>query len=166
MSRFHFAAALLAFLMLSHFEVRAEGSCPNGYYPVGGGNGGWAGCAPINASSGSSPSNPGQSWATRWGAIAVDNGAGVYGGSEGHRSKGDARKAAIGDCQKFGGKKCQISIIYYNQCGALASGDTYSISARGPELNETTNRALADCNKQTRNCKPFYGGCSYPERIR
>jgi hypothetical protein len=162
-----YAAIFLVFCFLSHLEARAEGNCPSGYYPVGGGNAGWSGCAPTNSgSSGGEPANPGAYWETRWGAIAVDNGVGTYGGIEGLNSKRTAQKAAIAECKKFGGKKCKISIAYYNQCGVLASGDTYSITARGPEINETTERAVNACSKKTQNCKPYYAGCSYPERVR
>ncbi|MGG6263067.1 hypothetical protein ACQ4M3_07285 [Leptolyngbya sp. AN03gr2] len=33
--------------MISHLPAQAEGGCPPGFYPTGGGNAGWVGCAPI-----------------------------------------------------------------------------------------------------------------------
>lgn len=33
--------------LLSGESVQAEGGCPPGFFPVGGGNAGWSGCAPI-----------------------------------------------------------------------------------------------------------------------
>lgn len=119
-----------------------------------------------DSGSGSEPANPGPSWATRWGAIAVDDSVGTFGGVEGLTSKRQAQRAAIADCKRHGGKKCKISIAYYNQCGVLASSDTYSITTSGPSMDETTQRAINACSKKSQNCKPYYGGCSYPERVR
>ncbi|WP_292969261.1 DUF4189 domain-containing protein [Novosphingobium sp.] len=171
MYRIAFLVSLLALIAAYSFRAEAQHSCPSGYYPVGGGNSGWSGCALMGTESGTSqqdftPVPSGPAWATRWGAIAVDNVAGIYGGAEGSDSKGGAKKAAIADCKNYGGKKCKISILYYNQCGALASGDTYSITTRGPQLEETTARAVKLCSEHTKNCKPYYGGCSYPQRVR
>jgi len=45
------ASLLLLILSLSCTKIFAEGNCPNGYYPVGGGNGGWQGCAPMSSGS-------------------------------------------------------------------------------------------------------------------
>ena len=69
----------------------AEGNCPQGYYPIGGGNGGWAGCAPIPNDNAPAP-DPGPQWERRWGAIAVDETVGRFGGAEGYSSALDAPK--------------------------------------------------------------------------
>lgn len=164
----HIVATLILF-SLSIFEVKAEGNCPSGYYPIGGGNAGWTGCAPMNSGSGagsSEPANPGPSWATRWGAIAADHQAGKLAGVEGLASKREAKRAAIVECKKRGGKKCKVSIAYYNQCGVLVAGDTVANAASGPDIKETTQRAVTQCSQETQNCKSYYSGCSYPERIR
>jgi hypothetical protein len=160
---------LFSFLFVFfQFEARAEGNCPSGSYPIGGGSAGWEGCAPMGSgpSGAGSGGSPGAVWETRWGAIAIDAGVGTYGGIEGFSSKRSARKAAITECKKYGGKKCEVWVSYYNQCGAMASGDTFSATARGPDINETAQRAVNMCSKETRNCKPIYSGCSYPERVR
>jgi hypothetical protein len=157
---------LLAFVLLT-CDVRAEGNCPSGYYPVGGGNAGWSGCAPIDSGSSlGGPASPGAFWETRWGAIAADHHAGKFGGIEGLASKREAKTAAITECKKRGGNKCKVEITYYNQCGVLVAGDTTANTARGPEINETAERAVNACSKKTQNCKPYYAGCSYPERVR
>ncbi|MGI0493785.1 hypothetical protein ACN4EG_18540 [Alkalinema pantanalense CENA528] len=41
-------------------RVRAEGNCPPGFFPIGGGSAGWVGCAPMDGGGGgsSSPSQP------------------------------------------------------------------------------------------------------------
>ncbi|TXI45572.1 MAG: DUF4189 domain-containing protein [Lysobacter sp.] len=145
----------------------AEGNCPQGYYPIGGGNGGWAGCAPIPNDNAPAP-DPGPQWERRWGAIAVDETVGRFGGAEGYSSARRAEKAALAACRKNGGsKRCKaMGGAYYNQCGALAWGDQrleiYSAGTAG-EANEYALRA---CSERTTNCKIYYTGCSYPVRVR
>ena len=167
--RFVALSLVSAFLVLAANSCWAEGSCPQGYYPVGGGNGGWAGCAPIPGSGGGQsmpPPDPGPQWATRWGAIAVDGAAGKFGGANDMTSERKAQRAAIKDCRKNGGKKCEITVSYYNQCGAMAWGNNRSVSWRGPEREATIRDAVAACDKETDNCAPYYAGCSYPVRVR
>jgi hypothetical protein len=110
--------------------------------------------------------NPGPYWATRWGAIAVDGGTGKFGGIEGLSSKRKAQKAAISECRRSGGKKCNVIASYYNQCGAMAWGDSKVASYTGPSRQEAIEFALQSCNKTTTNCESYYSGCSYPERVR
>lgn len=161
---------LLLGLLCVSGHAFAEGGCPEGMYPTGGGNGGWTSCAPIPGygSSGPGQSNPqpSQVWVKQWGAIAVDEKAGRLGGTDGSSSKREAKKAAIEECQKNGGSKCKVAIAYYNQCGALAWGDNYGTSASGPERDDTIKNALASCVKETVNCKIYYAGCSYSARVR
>lgn len=163
-----YAAIILVLSLVCPFEVRAEGNCPSGYYPIGGGNAGWTGCAPMGSSSGSGssePANPGSSWATRWGAIATDR-VGTF-GIEGLESKRGAKGAGLAECRKHGGKKCKIQITYRNQCGVLAVGEKTLIAATGPDIKETTQRAMNLCGRDgNQNCEPYYAGCSYPQQIR
>lgn len=64
-------------------------------------------------------------------------------------------------------KKCKIQITYHNQCGVLAVGETTLIAATGPDIKETTQRAMDLCARDgNQNCEPYYAACSYPERIR
>jgi hypothetical protein len=103
----------------------------------------------------------------RWGAIAVDGPAGKFGGVDGQTSKGAAEKGAKREClANGGGKTCRIVISYVNQCGVMAWGDSQFTSASGPDINETADRAVRQCSQKTNNCKPYYAGCSYAQRIR
>jgi Domain of unknown function (DUF4189) len=140
--------------------------CPEGYAPTGGME--VQGCAPIPGFYGSSdsPPNPGPSWANRWGAIAVDSGTRAIGTTERMSSKRKARKAALQQCRMNGGKGCKVTVDYYNQCGAVAFGDTRYTSHRGPDRQDTIQSAMQSCMKETTNCDIPYSGCSYPERIR
>lgn len=148
----------------------AEGGCPDGLYPTGGGNGGWTSCAPIpgydSGSAGQPNAPPAEVWAEQWGAIAVDGGAGRFGGTDNNPSKRKAQKAAIKECQKNGGVKCKVMVSYRNQCGALAWGDNFFATYRGPNRDETIQDAVTACGKLTTQCQPYQAGCSYPVRTR
>ncbi len=139
------------------------GSCPDGYFPVGGG--GVQGCAPIPTSDGGYPRDPGPQWAKRWGAIAVDIDLARFGGAQGFPSKAKAQRAATKECKKNGGKRCGV-YSYYNQCGALAWGDSYVYRSRGPIQEDVIADAVSKCSTKTTNCKSYYAGCSYPEQVR
>lgn len=43
---------LILLLVFVHTDVHAEGRCPDGYFPIGGGNAGWEGCAPMGPEAG------------------------------------------------------------------------------------------------------------------
>lgn len=145
----------------------ADGNCPAGQFPIGGGSAGWEGCAPYEVPAhGGSPIDPGPKWATRWGAIAVDGNAGKFGGVEGMASRSRASKAATQICRQNGGSSSKVMAVYYNQCGAMAWGDNRSATYTGPDYDKTIELAVAECAKQTANCKPYYAGCSYPAQLR
>lgn len=88
------------------------------------------------------PPNQGPQWATRWGAIAVDGDKGAFGGVEGQRSKGAAKRSAISECRKDGGKRCKVLASYYNQCGAMAWGDKQVSTYSGPDRQKTIDSAI------------------------
>lgn len=142
--------------------------CGGGAMEYGGGNAGYTVCVPMDTAAtpviGSV--NPGPAWATRWGAIAIDGAAGRFGGAEGLNSERQAKKAAIKECQRNGGKKCKVIGQHRNQCGALASGPNYTVSWGGPDIEKTIEDAVSACNDKVGNCQAYYAGCSYPERVR
>ncbi len=159
-------------LMVCSFTVSAEGRCPPGYFPTT--NPDFVGCAPIyNADSGSGyssssvprPPDPGPRWKFRWGAIVVDGEKGIFGGADGFERPSQAKKAAIKDCRKHGGKRCDLVIEYYNQCGALVWGVNRYSGHSGPVPEEVSKRALNLCAKETSNCQIYYMGCSYPVEV-
>ena len=154
----------LLFFLFFHADVRAEGRCPDGYFPIGGGNAGWEGCAPMGPGSGAGDAAPTRpQWETRWGAIAT--GPGTIGASTGMDSQNIAEKQAMSDCQSQSkGKPCKISVAYYNQCAALAWGVEGSIWARSPDLKDAEETALSSCNVRTTKCDIYYSACSYAER--
>ena len=149
--------------LLASVPVRAQW-CPPGYVPIGGDHAGWKDCAPVAGPNQSIP-EPGPEWATRWGAIAVDNVRSAWGYADGASTKKLASKATVGACKKNGGKKCKVYIAYYNQCGALASGNDWITSYRAPEAAQAESGAVELCSQATQNCGVVHSGCSYPERI-
>jgi Domain of unknown function (DUF4189) len=154
-------------LLFVVFEIKAEGGCPDGYFPVGGGNAGWQGCAPMDTGGAREPANPGPRWASRWGAIAA--GGGGFGAPENAPSKRRAEKAALKQCKATAGKSgsaCQVITSYYNQCAAISWGDNGKVGwASAPEIADAKAASLDTCGKNTTNCKLHYAGCSYPERV-
>ena len=162
---------LLTALWAIALPIYAEGRCPDGYFPVGGGNAGWDGCAPMDGGVGSAsqpPANLGPSWATRWGAIAA--GGGGFGTPENALSKRKAEKAALKQCKATAGTSssaCKVITSYYNQCAAISWGDNGKSGwANWPQIADVQTAALNTCGKVTTNCKLYYAGCSYPERVR
>jgi hypothetical protein len=160
---------ILAVICAVISPAHAEGRCPDGQYPIGGGNAGWEGCAPMDGATGSSsqPSNNSVTrWANRWGAIAADGNAPAFGVSNDVASKRLAEKKAKAMCEARGGKKCRTSIVFYNQCGALAWGDTNFATFRSPDVDDAKASAVGHCEKSTTNCVVHYSACSNPVLIR
>ncbi len=157
----------------------AEGRCPPGQYPIGGGGAG--GCAPIPAgSSGDTPrSVPTGEWETRWGAIAEESAPRspgtplATGVSESKKSKREATKVALDECKKVGGQKCTISLTYYNQCVALADPVMEQLRSKGGKSTgyraETADLAkslaLKECEGLDggQKCRIIYSACSLSE---
>ncbi|PNY76300.1 hypothetical protein C1750_00635 [Stenotrophomonas pavanii] len=127
----------------------AEGSCPPGFYPIGGQ--GVQGCAPIPGAAASIPPSqaprqaPEGEWEKRWGAIA-EGAVSSQGGSKptgtavSQRTESLAQSVALDACRKAGGGSCRITISYYNQCadpvGALNLG-AITVSCRNSGFGQT-----------------------------
>lgn len=158
--------AMCTLLLIAQQTAMAEGGCPAGMYPIGGGSGGWSGCAPIPGNDGGQAQPAAPSWSSRWGAIAVDGKQGALGGVEGLRSRRKAEKAAIQACQRNGGSACEVLGAYDNQCGALAWGIGKANVFTALNTQEADRGALAECAKGAKDCKIYYSACSYAERIR
>jgi hypothetical protein len=104
-------------------------------------------------------------WAERWGAIAfgdADVGVGV---SSSMSSKDAAERYALADCSKKGATGCRIDLSYYNQCSAIAWGESYATTAAAETIEQASPRALETCTHYTSSCRISYSACSLPERI-
>lgn len=165
MKRICVLGALCWFWCLS-LGVHAEGNCPPGFYPIGGGA--TAACAPIPGNGSGrrqAPSAPAPVWEDRWGAIAGDKPQGILGFSTGLPSEAAAQLAALADCAAKGGR-CKIENSYKNGCTAMIVGErVYNIASRAT-LDEAIASGIQKCEEVDRNCVASYSACSPPVRIR
>lgn len=161
---------LFVILVTLSSSAYAEHGCQDGFIPVN--QGGQQVCVADynlpywNNQDSSDPVVPaGPKWEDRWGAIATDASNGGVGTAANRSSKREAEKAALTSCRSKGGNKCKISLAYYNQCGAMAWGDSYAVTRGAGTLQEASEDAMKICGENTKNCSIYYGECSLPERI-
>ncbi|WP_228131908.1 DUF4189 domain-containing protein [Acinetobacter sp. 1000160] len=101
------------------------------------------------------------------GAIASDRIA-IFGIVSNKASKKEAKSSAIQECINRGGakSKCEITLIYYNQCAAVVAGLNGTISSHAPSVENAVQQAMNKCNAEKGGqCRVYYSGCSYPEQI-
>lgn len=157
------SALLLCWLFSGHVWAQ---SCPHGYMPLGGGQAGWSGCAPMISVNQPAP-DPGPAWVSRWGAIAADNTTMSVASVFDMPSKRKAEKAAIKKCRQSGGTKaCKIWLAYDNQCGVFVIGQSFATTYRAPDIEVASQEALKDCGNNTTGCSVAVAECSYPQRVR
>lgn len=159
--------ALLAVLGAMYIPTAfSEGPCPSGQRMVG--QQGAPGavfpiCQPIPGH-GSSPPQPREVWANRFGAIAFDGKAGAAGIVADQDSESKAQQMALAECAKDGAQDCKIKMSYGNQCVAVASSANRSGFARSPALQTAGTEAVAACGEPS--CTVVYSACSLPVRVR
>lgn len=158
----------LFLLAIANIAYAEGGTCPPGYYPVS--SPGVMGCAPIpNYNQNNVSATPtSERWATRWGAIAIDDtsadtGLGTVSDMP---SKRKAEQVALSKCRENGAAACKLKLSYYNQCAAIAWGDTGYNAARAATVEEASEISIRECSANHANCKIYYSECSLPERIR
>lgn len=164
---------LMLLLLVESSVVLAEGGCPAGMIPYSGTD--ISSCGPVPAGyygeNNADPSNvmpydPVPAWKTTWGAIAFSKRNNAVGVASGMASKKTAQEAALADCQTAGGGAlCEIGIAYYNQCAAVAWGDSFSNSAGAESAKIASDIALKRCNENSHGCKIVYSNCTEPVRI-
>lgn len=164
---------VLAFGMAYAMELRAEGACPPGFYPIGGQ--GVQGCAPIP---GAAPANQGPAkppaapiptgrWHDAWGAVALSNATSWVGASTDQPSKSRAEDVALQKCRAEGASDCAILSSYHNQCFALmvpvAKKNFQWGYGTGENVEIATQIANRVCMKSSGDaCKMFYTDCAEP----
>lgn len=98
--------------------------------------------------------------AAQFGAIAYSTSSGSNGFSYGFGSRGQAERAALGNCAAFAGD-CQVLVYFYNACGALAVGRHlgygYAWNARRSAAKAA---ALANCRVNDGGCRVVRWVCS------
>lgn len=162
---------LIAGISCSGF-VHAEQGCPEGLAPIGRAPGPI--CVPQPGYGLGNPSAPAQSqqpsvprprWIDRWGAVSIDVVASKMGVATEKKSRREAQRTALKDCQARGGtaQECKKSLFTYgNGCGALALGSDYVAFDGGGTVEEATNKAQKLCSLNSTNCEVLYTRCSYP----
>ena len=149
------------------------GSCPPGFYPIGGQ--GARGCAPIpGGDSGGSdqlpllPPTPTGEWLSTWGAIAASEATSEVGMASGMNSAEAAAAEAVRRCGGGGATDCKVTVSYSNQCVAWlipSSGGSGAKSAVGkaPKKRQAISLAGKGCvDPSGKKCRVFYADCSEP----
>ncbi|HGM5044170.1 DUF4189 domain-containing protein [Stenotrophomonas maltophilia group sp. P373] len=170
------------FIVLASFGVlgaflpnlgRAEGgSCPPGFYPIGGQ--GASGCAPIPGGAAGSgdqiplPPRPTGEWISTWGAIATSLATSEVGMVSDMRSAELAASEAMRRCAGGGARDCKVTVSYSNQCVAwlVPSADlpgAQSAVGRAPKKRIAIAEAQRKCvDPSGKKCTVFYADCSEP----
>lgn len=73
----------------------------------------------------------------------------------GATSKRSAYKAAVAACKGNGGRKCKVLLGYYNQCGAIAWGNSRLESFSAAQQQEAMDGAMKYCQAKTENCQIY-----------
>lgn len=104
-------------------------------------------------------------WKKTWGAIVEDNETHSVGASVGLLSKSKAKKAATLACNENGGRNCNITWTYHNQCVAIAATPTRTryVSAYSEDIAKKA--ALAGFGPDS-GAYIAYSACSESVRIR
>jgi hypothetical protein len=160
----------MAFGLCFMGEAAAEQGCPPGFFP-GGMQPNGAICVPIPGYSG--PANvpaqqpPEPQWESRWGAFAAGasgHSGGVLGVAAHNLTEQQAREAALVDCAEKGGKGCQLTLVFHDQCGAVAWGDQRVTAHGAATIEVASTLAMKRCAEIADNCSIYYTDCSYAER--
>jgi hypothetical protein len=162
-----FAFVLGTLLLLGCAAAHAEGNCPQGYYPIGGGSpGAPQGCAPIPGySQGQQQQSQQPQWSSQHGAIASDIAKGILGTATNRLSTQFAEQAALDDCKSKGGTDCKIETSYMNGCGTVVAGHPGYAVNTGPTEAKAVDDAMSACTGAGfTNCHVIYTGCSFPKR--
>lgn len=137
----------------------AEGNCPAGMYPIGGGNAGWVGCAPIPGyDSGQGQDNgPRGHWEDSYGTLVLgdaEDGTLRYSYSYNYENKKKAINRALNECKNGGIKNCREEVTFWNSYLVVVDGENGYIYW-GHDENEGNAKelALAECQKANKDCR-------------
>ena len=166
--KYSIALLLLSLLFLGGI-AHAEGNCPPGYYPIGGGSpGAPQGCAPIPGyDQGQQQQQAAPQWVSRWGAVATDINKGTLGAAISKASRGQAEQASLADCQAKGGEQCKVETAYDNGCITVVVGSPGYAVEYGATQVQANAKGMSTCTGDgNANCRVIYEGCSLSARVR
>lgn len=159
--------AIIVSIMLACMPatLKSQTACPQGVTP------GSQQCLPTNQGSTSTPIPARQPrWKLTWGALASDDAVAVVGTSSGEYSSRAARNAAMRKCAGMGGRNCEVTLVYQNQCAVIADPIDRDIQPRfgsdvsGRTIEEASKLALDRCYEKNggRRCEVIYSNCTRP----
>ncbi|NLR74460.1 DUF4189 domain-containing protein [Leeia aquatica] len=168
--------SVTAFLVLSLVWSLQAHACPPGQYPLGGGNAGWSGCAPIydpqgnvpgtpewnsrvngagrqgNTPQAAPPPGPTGYWQRRYSAIAWARdakGAPSYAYGLDWSSQEEAEREAMAACNEAQLKECRIGFSFYNGFVAIARAPNGGLSGgSAAEAHEVKQDVLKRCQQE------------------
>jgi hypothetical protein len=163
---------LFLVLLMADRLASAEGRCPDGYFPIGGGDAGWLGCAPMgpktegDGDSGPPMQMPAQ-YVAQWGSIARGKG-GAWGAVSNFASEESAKDGSILQCEESASVKpalCGIVLTYYNQCVVFVWGSGKGEAHSAIDIPKATHNAIANCSLYSDECEIIYSNCSYAKLV-
>jgi Domain of unknown function (DUF4189) len=158
------ATVSLALLSISKPAQGEGGSCPSGMYPIGGGNAGWTGCAPIPGypqpggnDSAPAPNSPSRITDYRYSshfALVMHPGAGDVWVTWNYQAREMAEQEALSACTKIMGRGCIIGVSGWNGSIATVRSEAGQLwFSVGKTEKEASSKALKSCSNANQKCK-------------
>jgi Domain of unknown function (DUF4189) len=153
-----FGAALLGMLCL-HGTAKAEGRCPPGYYPTGGNDAGWLGCAPMGPIEQDEPNDePDQGPPPApdvYMAVVAHRDTSALWTTSGYDSRAAAEKAALRACGKLMNNGCYVWWWGVNDFTVAVARDVAGLFFVEGDINRDAARSkvLTACQAQTLGCE-------------
>jgi hypothetical protein len=107
-------------------------------------------------------------WADRWGAMAAGKGFPViYGIVADLPDKRAANEAALLECKRRGGVRCEVALSYHNHCAVVSTGLGSSFANSAATVEQATEDSMRRCEAANGKgaCWVYYSGCSLPVQV-
>ncbi|WP_181243850.1 DUF4189 domain-containing protein [Chamaesiphon polymorphus] len=154
-------SAVAASLLLAS-SAQAEGRCPDGYYPTGGGTAGWLGCAPMSPiprgdNSNSEPDDRPRistMYANSYIAVAWHPEASDVWATWNHWTREKSQQAALTACTQVMGSGCTIAVSGWNGSVAIARDKRNLLwYGWGNKPDNARTNLLTVCKDKNEDCK-------------
>ncbi len=159
---------LLALAVFAAAPAKAEGNCPPGYFPIGGGNNGWEGCAPMNGTDGGPAQGPApvqMFWVDNHFALASHKDASNAWVAIGYPNGEAAKQAVMSACNADMGQGCVPLSNSYNSSYVVGIGKEGVVySEWDSTLAKARKRLAAGCAKNNDVCSELHNGTASPGR--
>ena len=159
---------LLALAVFAAAPAKAEGRCPPGYFPIGGGNAGWEGCAPMNGTDGGPAQGPApvpMVWVENHYALASHSYASDAWVAIGYPNGDAAKQAAMSACNADMGQGCVPLSNSYNSSYVIGVGKEGAVYSQWDSTLAKARKLLAaGCAKNNDVCFELSNGTASPGR--